>query len=102
VAIPRSLKAVAISWTYTLRPPLAFWPGEAVGEVCMDMTAIRLGTRSEIRRVSSATVCRSRVEPASRDADKAGTRDRQATAHNRLNLRGIAVFPYEPGAGRWI
>jgi hypothetical protein len=37
-----------------------------VGEVCMDMTAIRLeAARSSINRVGSATVGRSRVKPAS-------------------------------------
>ena len=66
VAIPRSLNAVQISRTYTFRPPLAFCPSDAVGEVCMDMTAIRLeAARSSINRVGSATVGRSRVKPAS-------------------------------------
>src|SRR2546428_173965 len=44
VAMPRSLKALATSRTYTFRPPFAFRPKEAVGEVCMEMTAIRATT----------------------------------------------------------
>src|SRR6267378_7596560 len=69
VAIPRSLKAVQTSRTYTLRPPLAFSPGEAVGDVCMEITASRLEAgRLEIRALRSATIGRSRVKPAPRDA----------------------------------
>src|SRR6266700_6702033 len=97
VAMPRSLNADATSRTYTFRPPFPFWPRDAVGEVCMDTTAIRRVARSEISRSGSATVRRSRVEPASGDAAEAVTGDRRARAHNRYNLRDGGLFPPEPG-----
>jgi len=51
--------------------------------VCIEMTAIRRAARSDINRgAPSATVRRSRVEPAPGDAAEGGTRERQAKAHN--------------------
>src|SRR6266851_111822 len=94
--MPRSLKALQTSRTYTLRPPLAFSPNEAVGEVCMDMTAIRLGARSEINLVGSATVGRSRVEPAPRDAAKPRTRDRRAGRHITSKRTRFLAIPCRP------
>src|SRR5437588_12971186 len=82
VAMPRSLNAVQISWTYTFKPPLALLPRDAVGEVCMEMTAIRGAARPVTGPVSSATVRRSRVKPASGNAAEAGAGDRRARTHN--------------------
>src|SRR5260370_38620624 len=59
----------------------------------MDMTAIRLGARPEINLVGSATVCRSRVEPAPRDAAKPGTRDRRTGAHIALKRTRFQAIP---------
>src|SRR5260370_37942769 len=59
----------------------------------MDMTAIRLGARSEINLVGSATICRSRVEPAPRDAAKPGTRDRRTRGHISLKRTRFQAIP---------
>src|SRR5690349_3852953 len=98
VAMPRSLKAAHTWRTYTFRPPFSLRPRDAVGEVCMEMTAIRAGPRAGRERARSATVRRSRVKPASRDAAEAGTRDRRTGRHNWLNLRASGVF-LPPAAG---
>src|SRR2546430_5287310 len=66
-AMPRSLKAAHTSLTYTLSPPFALWPSEAVGDVCMEMTATRRGARLRINSRFSATICRSRVKPRSEE-----------------------------------
>src|SRR6266851_10052833 len=96
--MPRSLKALQTSRTYTLRPPLAFWPKDAVGEVCIDMTAIRrCELRSRVNRDGSATVCRSRVEPAPRDAAKPGTRDRRTGAHITSKRTRFLAIPADAG-----
>src|SRR6266849_2432325 len=62
----------------------------------MDITAIRLGARSEINLVGSATVCRSRVEPAPRDAAKPGTRDRRTGGHIALKPTRFPAIPCLP------
>src|SRR5713226_5922164 len=62
----------------------------------MDMTAIRLVARSEINLAGSATVCRSRVEPAPRDAAKPGTRDRRTGRHIPLKPTRFPAIPW-PG-----
>src|SRR5438477_1850149 len=97
--MPRSLNAVQISWTYTFKPPLALLPRDAVGEVCMEMTAIRGAARPVTGPASSATVRRSRVKPASGNAAEAGAGDRRARTQNWKNLRRPAVFPPNGGNG---
>src|SRR5260370_38123831 len=68
-------------------PPAACWPSGAVGEVCMDTTAIRMrAVRSDDSSASSATVRRSRVEPAPGDAGETRSGDRRTRTH-------IAVKP---------
>src|SRR5579872_7544538 len=61
----------------------------------MDTTAMRMfASRSPVIRPASATVSRSRVEPAPRDAAKPRSRDRRTGTHLRLlNLRRGGVFP---------
>src|SRR6266568_5755948 len=75
-------------------PPLACWPRGAVGDVCMEMTAIRMrAVRSDESSVSSATVRRSRVEPASGDAGKSRSGDRRTRPHIALKLTSFQPIP---------
>src|ERR1700686_3603662 len=67
----------------------------------MDMTANRRrAVRPEVVAVASATVSRSRVKPAPRDAAEAGTRDRRTGTHTPKNLRGSSLFPQGPRSPR--
>src|SRR5439155_11434118 len=78
--------------------PAACWPRGAVGEVCMDMTAIRMrAERSDESSVSSATVRRSRVEPASGDAGKTRSGDRRTRTHIAVKRTSFRPIPTSIG-----
>src|SRR5439155_4350933 len=57
------------------------------------MTAIRREARSGVKEAILATVRRSRVKPASRNAAKAGTRDRRTATHNRYKPTSSGGIP---------
>src|SRR5260370_26108090 len=75
-------------------PPAACWPSGAVGEVCMDTTAIRMrAVRSDDSSASSATVRRSRVEPAPGDAGETRSGDRRTRTHIAVKPKRFRSIP---------
>src|SRR4029077_20959569 len=82
-------------------PPAACWPSGAVGEVCMDTTAIRMhAERSDESFSSSATVRRSRVEPAPGDAGETRSGDRRTRPHIAVKPTRFQAIPAGGGSIR--